>query len=183
MSDTKLLCCGRSATLLHRPWTPTACGTWLQRDIVFAFCSVRVSIEPGQLCGESTVKWLLRASKLVFSSHRLFGFPPGPDAEAQGAASGLPDILAVVHMAPVTTPPLPSLAGHAGMAIRHVATHPDVRRMGYGSRCLQLVLSFLRGEMALSGSVKEAAGDAAETQVGSRSGSPGRSSDWTILVW
>lgn len=80
----------------------------------------------------------------------------GPQAEAQGQASGLPDILSVIH---VRSGPAGQLGGEgeglltmgqrplSGVEIVRVATHPEVRRMGYGLRAVHMALRYFRGDL------------------------------------
>lgn len=100
----------------------------------------------------------------------------GPQAEAQGQASGLPDILSVIH---VRSGPAGQLGGEgeglltmgqrplSGIEIVRVATHPEVRRMGYGLRAVHMALRYFRGDLiATMEQPQEAAEEEAPQEVG-----------------
>ncbi|CEG39118.1 n-acetyltransferase 10 [Plasmopara halstedii] len=107
-------------------------------------------------------------------AHHLFALL-GPGAEAQGNAGQLPDVLCVVQVAlegeiskasvnaqlargqrasgdliPWTVAQQfqdSEFAALSGARVVRIATHPDVTGMGYGSRALELLISYYQGEI------------------------------------
>ena len=84
----------------------------------------------------------------------------GPSAEEQGDGGGLPDLLAMVHVRVAAERSGDGeAAGHheeddgpTRLEVIHVAAHPDVMRMGYGSQALRLTLQYFKGELVGMGS-------------------------------
>lgn len=96
--------------------------------------------------------------RLAEPDHNLLALL-GPDAEAQGEREGMPDILAVVHVRLARRAVMPEEQGQVQeeaeetvvAEVVHMATHPDVLHMGYGSRALRLLGRYLRGEIGGAG--------------------------------